>query len=407
MLAEGGRTIICTIHQPSARLFEKFDQLYTLADGQCVYQGSTQQLVPFLSTLNLECPSYHNPASYIIEVACGEHGDHIERLVQAIDNGKKDIRTAADYAAIKVRNDILQVQNLKAILDKNDAANTISGKYDENLTFNNSILKGNLVNDIAKEPPEPVISTNEKGDAMIELEKNDNCSTALLTADITSPERYPTSQLHQFFVVLKRTLLFNFRDWTLMYLRFFAHMLVGFLIGTLYYDIGNDGSKVLSNLGFLFFNMLFLMYTSMTVTILAFPLELPILLKENFNRWYSLKSYYLAMSIADLPFQTIFCILYVSIVYYTTSQPLEWARFAMFLSTCLLIAFVAQSVGLLVGAAMNVQNGVFLAPVMSVPFLLFSGFFVSFDAIPKYLRWITYVSCVAYLFLKWKLKSAR
>jgi ATP-binding cassette, subfamily G (WHITE), member 1 len=107
-----------------------------------------------------------------------------------------------------------------------------------------------------------------------------------------------------------------------MYLRLFAHVLVGFLIGALYYDIGNDGAKVLSNLGFLFFNMLFLMYTSMTITILSckfnatlnisvrnlimfplVPLEMPVLLKENFNRWYSLRSYYLAITISDIPFQ--------------------------------------------------------------------------------------------------------
>lgn len=97
-------------------------------------------------------------------------------------------------------------------------------------------------------------------------------------------------------------------------------------------------------------------------------------------------------------FQSIFCVVYVSIVYYFTSQPLEWFRYFMFLGACLLISFVAQSVGLVVGAAMNVQNGVFLAPVMSVPFLLFSGFFVSFDAIPIYLRWITYLSYIRYGF---------
>jgi len=90
--------------------------------------------------------------------------------------------------------------------------------------------------------------------------------------------------------------------------------------------------------------------------------------------------------------------MYVTIVYFSTSQPADMTRFFMFLSTCLLISFVAQSVGLVVGAAMNVQNGVFLAPVMSVPFLLFSGFFVSFDAIPVYLRWITYLSYIRYGF---------
>jgi hypothetical protein len=77
---------------------------------------------------------------------------------------------------------------------------------------------------------------------------------------------------------------------------------------------------------------------------------------------------------------------------------MELFRYGLFLTACLLISFVAQSVGLVVGAAMNVQNGVFLAPVMSVPFLLFSGFFVSFDAIPIYLRWITYLSYIRYGF---------
>lgn len=53
--------------------------------------------------------------------------------------------------------------------------------------------------------------------------------------------------------------------------------------------------------------------------------------------------------------QTIFCVVYVAIVYYLTSQPPAWDRFSMFLAACLLISFVAQSVGLVVGAAMNVQ----------------------------------------------------
>jgi len=104
------------------------------------------------------------------------------------------------------------------------------------------------------------------------------------------------------------------------------------------------------------------------------------------------------ITLASFAFQTIFCILYVTVVYFLTSQPADVTRFFMFMATCLLISFVAQSVGLVVGAAMNVQNGVFLAPVMSVPFLLFSGFFVSFDAIPVYLRWITYLSYIRYGF---------
>ncbi|CAG5058836.1 unnamed protein product [Parnassius apollo] len=400
-LARGGRTIICTIHQPSARLFEMFDHLYTLADGQCVYQGNTGRLVEWLGSLGLQCPSYHNPASFIIEVSCGEYGDNTGKLVRAIDNGKNDIRNGMPFPEAKVpdfnnRRDMEVSLKSASQWNKNDLSQ-VQEKFSDG-PAKEANGTGNLQNgllqyaakEIAKGKGEPLV-------VQIDGEKQDNVEEALL-GDVVSPRRYATSELTQFWVVLKRTLLFSRRDWTLMYLRLFAHILVGFLIGALYYDIGDDGSKVLSNLGFLFFNMLFLMYTSMTITILSFPLEMPVLVKEHFNRWYSLRSYYLAITVSDIPFQAIFCVIYVVIVYLLTSQPLEWFRFAMFLTSCLLISFVAQSVGLVVGAAMNVQNGVFLAPVMSVPFLLFSGFFVSFNAIPVYLRWITYLSYIRYGF---------
>lgn len=404
-LASGGRTIICTIHQPSARLFEMFDHLYTLAEGQCVYQGSTKQLVPFMKTLGLHCPSYHNPASFIIEVSCGEYGDNIRKLVNAIANGQNDIRNELSFPAVTAADGL---NNATKTLNENGADSAAANKSTINETSNSDVdkfadsNKGNANGNLLLQNAMNVVAKEKQNTVMIPIETDkpsDNASSALLDDSICVPQpRYGTSELNQFFIILKRNLLFSRRDWTLMYLRLFAHILVGLLIGGLYFNIGNDGAKVLSNLGFLFFNMLFLMYTSMTITILSFPLEMPVLLKENFNRWYSLRSYYLAITLSDIPFQTVFCIIYITIVYFMTSQPLEFFRYGMFLGACLLVSFVAQSVGLVVGAAMNVQNGVFLAPVMSVPFLLFSGFFVSFDAIPVYLRWITYLSYIRYGF---------
>ena len=39
-LADQGKTIICTIHQPSSEIFEKFDRLCLLAEGRLAYIGS-------------------------------------------------------------------------------------------------------------------------------------------------------------------------------------------------------------------------------------------------------------------------------------------------------------------------------------------------------------------------------
>nr|CAD7616536.1 unnamed protein product [Timema genevievae] len=63
-LARQGRTIICTIHQPTSTLLAEFDNVYVIARGQCVYQGDSSQIVPFLGRMGLNCPTTYNPADY-------------------------------------------------------------------------------------------------------------------------------------------------------------------------------------------------------------------------------------------------------------------------------------------------------------------------------------------------------
>ncbi|KAL7044602.1 hypothetical protein ACKWTF_001999 [Chironomus riparius] len=94
-LVQEGKTIICTIHQPSGNQLLLFDHLYAISNGECIYQGSPNNLVSFLSECNLQCPSHYNPADFLLEVATGIYGEKTQILIDKIENGMNEIYRSA------------------------------------------------------------------------------------------------------------------------------------------------------------------------------------------------------------------------------------------------------------------------------------------------------------------------
>ena len=52
-LARQGKTIICTIHQPSSDIFQMFDKLYLLAEGRLAFHGNLNDAKQFFDRLNI------------------------------------------------------------------------------------------------------------------------------------------------------------------------------------------------------------------------------------------------------------------------------------------------------------------------------------------------------------------
>jgi ABC-type multidrug transport system ATPase subunit len=71
-LADNGQTILCTIHQPSALLFETFDRLLLLErGGKVVYFGPVgkdgQHIIDYFAERGAQCPPGINMAEYMLD----------------------------------------------------------------------------------------------------------------------------------------------------------------------------------------------------------------------------------------------------------------------------------------------------------------------------------------------------
>ncbi|KAG5672394.1 hypothetical protein PVAND_002525 [Polypedilum vanderplanki] len=270
-ISKEGRTIITSIHQPSALIFNMFDHIYALANGQCIYQGSTESLVPFLSELDLICPHNYNITDFLMEIANNDYGPQNNRLINKVE-----------------------------------------------------------------------IRSHRHG-----VCKNNDSSPIIISALEVQSLRNEISQL------LKRNMLNNYRDKTFTIMRILIHLIIAGIIGIIYKGIGKDGSQILNVYKFLFFNIFILMFTAFSSLQTSFPTEYSIVKRENFNKMYTVFSYFIAQNLADIPIIFISNLLYVIISYVMTDQPFEIFRLIYYFFIILLMSFAAQGLGLVAGSFLN------------------------------------------------------
>jgi ATP-binding cassette subfamily G (WHITE) protein 2 (PDR) len=101
-LTQAGQAVLCTIHQPSAMLFQRFDRLLFLAKGgKTVYFGEIGENSKTLTNYFVRngghpCPAEANPAEWMLEVigaAPGSHSD-IDWFQTWRESGEyKDVQT--------------------------------------------------------------------------------------------------------------------------------------------------------------------------------------------------------------------------------------------------------------------------------------------------------------------------
>ncbi|XP_047529989.1 ATP-binding cassette sub-family G member 1 [Vanessa atalanta] len=333
-LARGGRTLVATIHQPSALLFDKIDSIYCLTSGSTLYSGPRVHLIPSLDSAGLRCPPYHNPADFLMEVASGEYDVDLNKAAKALLQYKPE-STSREWEDVPV----------------------IS-------TFSNTLSMDTEMKD-------KQIRSNKK------YQKNYS--------------NRPSGYLKQTWILLYRNYLITTRNYSLFLYRVAAHVVIALIFGYLYSGVGSEASSVLGNYVYLYGSMLLVVYTGKMSVTLSFPLEMDILKGEYFNRWYSLGPYIFSILAVELPFQMISCVSYVVLSYWLTDNPLESTRATLFLATIVATSLCAQAWGYFIGSTTPTKIAVFIGPVLACLFSVF-GFCLSLRDTPYSFRWLHHIS---------------
>ncbi|KAK5845606.1 ABC transporter G family member 22-like isoform X1 [Gossypium arboreum] len=345
-IAEAGKTVLTTIHQPSSRLFHKFDKLIVLGKGSLLYFGKASEATDYFSTIGCSPLIAMNPAEFLLDLANGNLNDisvppELEDRVQ-MENSETETRNG------KPPPEVVHEYLVEA--------------YELRLSENENKLMDPLPLD--EEPKLKVLS---------------------------SKRQWGASWWQQYCILFIRGIKERRHDY-FSWLRITQVLSTAIILGLLWWQSDSKTSRGRQDqAGLLFFIAVFWGFFPVFTAIFTFPQERAMLSKERAADMYRLSAYFLARTTSDLPLDLILPVLFILVVYFMAGLRLSAGPFFLSMLTVFLCIVAAQGLGLAIGATlMDLKRATTLASVTVMTFMLAGGFFV--ERVPVFISWIRYLS---------------
>jgi len=207
------------------------------------------------------------------------------------------------------------------------------------------------------------------------------------------------SWFKQFLLLFKRASLQTYRNPVLTVARGVTNILLALILGSLFWQISDDQSGIQNRLGAIF---MVIMSNTLPVAlnvVAVFPTEQAVYFREHASGMYHTSAYYLGKVVSELPLQIIFPVIMTTIMYWMVGFQANGGRFFFFLLVVSMLAICSSQFALFVSTFMpSVQLANVLVPILEVIFILFAGFLINTDNIPKYWIWLQYSSFMKYGF---------
>ena len=446
------RTVVFTIHQPRSNIVALFDQLVLLAQGRTVYSGPFHKCQSYFDNIGYSCPPGFNIADYLVDLTmhASRPDNPISEDAQPYSDDLDGRATVASSTmAVKSIPSIISNPSIedgsigsamrpknkrKASIRQQQERQLYSRKTTDNPTTpaslrsdGDSILDkdmdkskwvkmarqkaqaGSIGEDSHDLPPDASNNTNldilvssyESSDVKSELhsdiqsaiETASDSNGNPLQANGTSSGKvrgYRKPMLpRQFLILARRTWRNLYRNPQLMLTHYAIAIVLAVFLGFLFYGLTDDLKGFQNRLGFFFFLLALFGFSTLT-SLTTFATERLLFVRERAKGYYNPLAYYLAKVVFDIvPLRILPPAIMGCIVYPMTGLVPTAPEFFKFMLFIVLFNLAAAMICLFIGICVRNQGVANLLGVLVMLFsLLFGGFLLNHETIPRGLLWL-------------------